>query len=139
MPERMKDSTAKVLRLLRRGPQTTGSFAAAFCPRASARIHELRHVWGCDIDAERIEANAYRFTLTYEPPGLPVGGEDASVPPRPAAAVDRGVAHIDTPAAGDGGSLDEDSRRPAAAELQLFDTVPMEAEAMFGFGTSEAA
>lgn len=133
----MKDSTAKVLRLLRRGPQTTGSFAAAFCPRASARIHELRHVWGCDIDAERIKANAYRFTLTYEPPGLPVGGAVPVSPTVPA--VDRGVAHNDTPAASDGGSFDEGSRRPAATELQLFDTVLMEAEAMFGFGTSEAA
>ncbi len=70
----MKASAAKVLGLLRQRPQTTGDFARAFCPRASARIHELRGQ-GYEIDAERITANAYRYTLRAEPE-----------PPRPAPA-----------------------------------------------------
>lgn len=138
-PPKMKDSTAKVLVLLHKGPQTTGDFAREFCPRASARIYELRKIWGCVIDAERIKANAYRFTLVYEPDGLPVDGKTVS--PLGPPAVDRGAEHpriggltLAAPAGGE----DEPSQ-PAASSGQLFDTVAMEADAMFGFGNSEAA
>lgn len=61
----MKPSTAKVLRLLEQaGKQgvTTGQFAEQRCPRAAARVHELRRA-GYDILAVREEANAYRFVL----------------------------------------------------------------------------
>ncbi len=69
----MKPSTAKVLRLLEQaGKQgvTTGQFAEQRCPRAAARVHELRRA-GYDILAVREEANAYRFVLR----GARLGGE----------------------------------------------------------------
>lgn len=94
---RLKPSARKVLDLLRAarpGCVTTGQFAEERCPRASARIAELRHEFGCDIDAKRVRNNAFAFTLIHEPSGLPGAhaglGVGGAVPPAelPPSAVD---------------------------------------------------
>lgn len=114
----MKQSTQRVLSLLRSAGSrgiTTGELAEARCPRASARIYELRHVWDCEVEATRLCDNAYRFVLTHEPDGLPVGGAaDPASPGRVAVAADPEI------------------REPAPArplrpvEQQLFDTVDLD-------------
>jgi hypothetical protein len=120
----MKPSTSRVLGLLREAGDdgmSTGDFARAYCARFGARLKELRAV-GCDIEAERIDAHSFRYFLRHEPDDLETGG----VPP---AALPHPQPTAISPA--------EDAAAPGAG--QLFDTVPMEAEAMFGYGNSEEA
>lgn len=71
----MKPSTMKVLGMLQQGPVTTGEFAAAFCPRASARIAELREM-GYTIRTRQLTPSAFEYDLVGSPP-------DPTVPPIP--------------------------------------------------------
>ena len=120
--EHMKASTQKVLRLLRQAGShgvTTSEFAEGRCPRASARICELRHDWGCEVEATRLRDNAYRFTLTYEPPGRPVDGATGTVSP-----ADRPVAAVDPEA--EAPEPEPIRAAPVATEQRLFDTIDID-------------
>lgn len=57
---------ARVLAMLRRGPTTTQDFLAAFIPRFSARIDELRTA-GYVIERNRVSASSFAYRLVAEP------------------------------------------------------------------------
>jgi hypothetical protein len=76
----VKPSSRKVLELLEAagpGGVSTGEFAEARCPRASARIAELREL-GYDVETRRERANAFRFVL-HATPAVGVGGAKRGV------------------------------------------------------------
>jgi hypothetical protein len=57
----------QVLAMLKRGPHTTGDFLAAYIPRFSARIDELR-ARGYVIERTRASASSFAYRLVSEPP-----------------------------------------------------------------------
>jgi hypothetical protein len=76
----VKPSTQRVLGLLQGAGAagvSTGQFAEARCPRASARIAELREL-GYDVETRRERANAFRFVL-HGAPAVGVGGAHVQV------------------------------------------------------------
>ncbi len=81
----MKPQTQTCLRMLREAGDlgvTTHDFAAAYIARFGARLNELR-LMGCDIETERIGANQSRYTLTFLPPDLELGGDPPAAPHPP--------------------------------------------------------